>query len=191
MNDKELIAQIQGGNTNAFRFLVNQHRKLVWHMVLRMVRQQEDAEDICQEVFIRVYKSISKYRGESKLSTWVGAITYNTCLDHVRKKGKELVVHTDQIAELSATQPSPHTPSEVLQRDEVKAIVHGLVGQLPLHYRTVITLFYLEEFSLQEIGEITGMQEGTIKSYLHRGRNLIHDAVVANYPEMAVMNHSN
>lgn len=191
MNDKELIAQIQGGNTNAFRFLVNQHRKLVWHMVLRMVRQQEDAEDICQEVFIRVYKSISKYRGESKLSTWVGAIAYNTCLDHVRKKGKEQLVHTDQIVELSATQPSPHTPSEVLQRDEVKAIVHGLVGQLPLHYRTVITLFYLEEFSLQEIGEITGMQEGTIKSYLHRGRNLIHDAVVANYPEMAVVNHSN
>lgn len=191
MNDKELIAQIQGGNTNAFRFLVNQHRKLVWHMVLRMVRQQEDAEDICQEVFIRVYKSISKYRGESKLSTWVGAIAYNTCLDHVRKKGKELLVHTDQIVEFSATQPSPHTPSEVLQRSEVKAIVHGLVEKLPLHYRTVITLFYLEEFSLQEIGEITGMQEGTIKNYLHRGRNLIHDAVVANYPEMAQVNHSN
>ena len=97
-------------------------------MVLRMVRQQEDAEDICQEVFIRVYKSISKYRGKSKLSTWVGAIAYNTCLDHVRKKGKELVVHTDQIVEFSATQPSPHTPSEVLQRNEVKAIVHGLIG---------------------------------------------------------------
>lgn len=191
MNDKELIAQIQDGNTNAFRFLVNQHRKLVWHMVLRMVRQQEDAEDICQEVFIRVYKSISKYRGDSKLSTWVGAIAYNTCLDHVRKKGKELVVHTDQLVELSAKESSPHTPSEVFQRDEVKNIVHGLVERLPLHYRTVITLFYLEEFSLQEIGEITGMQEGTIKSYLHRGRNLIHDAVVAQYPEMAVVNHSN
>ena len=191
MNDKDLIAQIQGGNTNAFRFLVNQHRKLVWHMVLRMVRQQEDAEDICQEVFIRVYKSISKYRGDSKLSTWVGAIAYNTCLDHVRKKGKELVVHTDQLVEFSAKESSPHTPSEVFQRDEVKSIVHGLVERLPLHYRTVITLFYLEEFSLQEIGEITGMQEGTIKSYLHRGRNLIHDAVVEQYPEMAAVNHSN
>ena len=191
MNDKDLIAQIQGGNTNAFRFLVNQHRKLVWHMVLRMVRQQEDAEDICQEVFIRVYKSISKYRGDSKLSTWVGAIAYNTCLDHVRKKGKELVVHTDQLVELPATESSPHSPQEVLQRNEVKSIVHKLVEKLPLHYRTVITLFYLEEFSLQEIGEITGMQEGTIKSYLHRGRNLIHDAVVEQYPEMAAVNHSN
>ncbi len=190
MNDKELIAQIQGGNTNAFQFLVNQHRKLVWHMVLRMVRQQEDAEDLCQEVFIRVYKSISKYRGESKLSTWIGSIAYNTCIDHVRKKGKELVVHTDQLVEISSKHNSPYTPSEVLQRSEVKDIVHGLIGQLPLHYRTVITLFYLEEFSLQEIGEITGMQEGTIKSYLHRGRNLIHDAVVAQYPEIAQMNHS-
>ena len=185
MNDKELIAQIQGGNTNAFRFLVNQHRKLVWHMVLRMVRQQEDAEDICQEVFIRVYKSISKYRGDSKLSTWIGAIAYNTCLDHVRKKGKEFVMHTDTLPEIPTSSASPSTPWEVLQRDEVKAIVHGIVGQLPLHYRTVITLFYLEEFSLQEIGEITAMQEGTIKSYLHRGRKLIQEAVMASYPEIA------
>ena len=170
MNDKDLIAQIQGGNTNAFRFLVNQHRNLVWHMVLRLVRQQEDAEDICQEVFIRVYKSLSKYRGDSKLSTWVGAIAYNTCLDHVRKKGKELVVHTDQLVEFSAKELSPHTPQEVFQRDEVKSIVHGLVEKLPLHYRTVITLFYLEEFSLQEIGEITGLNESQVKVYIYRAR---------------------
>ncbi len=185
MNDKELIAQIQGGNTNAFRFLVNQHRKLVWHMVLRMVRQHEDAEDISQEVFIRVFKSMAKYRGDSKLSTWIAAIAYNTCLDHLRKKGKEFVMHTDTLPETPTGSTSPSTPWEELQRGEVKTIVHGIIENLPLHYRTVITLFYLEEFSLQEIESITAMQEGTIKSYLHRGRKLIHEAVVTNFPEMA------
>jgi len=185
MNDKELIAQIQGGNTNAFRFLVNQHRKLVWHMVLRMVRQHEDAEDICQEVFIRVFKSMAKYRGDSKLSTWIAAIAYNTCLDHLRKKGKEFVMHTDTLPETPTGSTSPSTPWEELQRSEVKTIVHGIIENLPLHYRTVITLFYLEEFSLQEIESITAMQEGTIKSYLHRGRKLIQEAVVTNFPEMA------
>ena len=70
MTDADLIAQIKCGNTNAFRFLVSKYQRLVWHMVLRMVRQQEDAEDICQEVFIRVFRNINGYRGDSKLSTW-------------------------------------------------------------------------------------------------------------------------
>lgn len=183
MTDAELIAQIKCGNTNAFRFLVSKHQRLVWHMVLRMVRQQEDAEDMCQEVFIRVFRNINGYRGDSKLSTWIGSIAYNTCIDHIRRKGKEKLQLAESMEDFSLVLPSPQTPSELLQSSDLQRLVHAIVAQLPVHYRTVMTLFYLEEFSIQEIGDITSMQEGTIKSYLNRGRKLIHDALVKQFPD--------
>lgn len=183
MTDADLIAQIKCGNTNAFRFLVSKYQRLVWHMVLRMVRQQEDAEDMCQEVFIRVFRNIDSYRGDSKLSTWIGSIAYNTCIDHIRRKGKEKLQLTENMEDFAISLPSPQTPSELLQSSDLKRSVHLLVGQLPVHYRTVMTLFYLEEFSIQEIGDITSMQVGTIKSYLNRGRKLIRDALVKQFPD--------
>ncbi|HUW07913.1 MAG TPA: sigma-70 family RNA polymerase sigma factor [Williamwhitmania sp.] len=185
MTDADLIAQIKCGNTNAFRFLVSKYQRLVWHMVLRMVRQQEDAEDMCQEVFIRVFRNIDSYRGDSKLSTWIGSIAYNTCIDHIRRRGKEKLQLNENLEDFSISLPSPQTPSELLQSSDLKRSVHLLVDQLPVHYRTVITLFYLEEFSIQEIGDITSMQEGTIKSYLNRGRKLIRDALVKQFPDIA------
>lgn len=179
MTDLELIEQIKNGNANSFRFLVNKYQKLVWVMVWRMVPRQQDAEDLCQEVFLRVFKSIRHFRGDSKLSTWIGSVTYNTCIDFIRKKGSEKVVLADNNPEMTDVilkMPEAANPFDLLQKDEVKNMVQELIAQLPVHYRTVITLFYLGEFSLKEIEEITSMQEGTIKSYLNRGRNIIREA---------------
>ena len=92
---------------------------------------------------------------------------------------------TESMEDFSISLPSPQTPSELLQSSDLKRSVHLLVGQLPVHYRTVITLFYLEEFSIQEIGDITSMQEGTVKSYLNRGRKLIRDALLKQFPDIA------
>src|SRR5690554_5238934 len=89
MNEAELIEQILAGNENAFRYLVSANQRLVLHIVGRIIRQQEDVEDICQEVFMKVFGQISKFRGNSRLSTWIATIAYNTSISHVRSKNRK------------------------------------------------------------------------------------------------------
>jgi RNA polymerase sigma-70 factor (ECF subfamily) len=184
MEDADLIAQVISGNASAFRFLVDKHKKLVWHLVLRMINQQEDAEDITQDVFMRVFRDIGKFRGDSKLSTWIGTITYNTCIDHLRRKGREKTYATDNLETVLAGRVSPHSSSSRVDKSYVKELVHQIIGAMPLHYRTVITLYHLEEMSYREMEAITGMPEGTIKSYLNRSRQILKEKMLELVPDI-------
>jgi RNA polymerase sigma-70 factor (ECF subfamily) len=184
MDDASLIIQIRNGNTNALRFLVDKHKNLVWHMVLRMVNQAEDAEDLCQDVFLRVFRDIKKFRGEAKLSTWIGSIAYNVCIDHIRRKGREKVFPTDDLAPVMKGLKASENTAGKMNQSDLKVIVHAVIAEMPVQYRTVITLFHLEEFSYREIAEITGMPEGTVKSYISRAREMIRERVLALVPDI-------
>lgn len=175
MNDAELVQQVLSGNGNAFRYLVVSHQRLVLHIVGRIVKQPEDVEDICQEVFIKVYRKIKKFRGESRLSTWIATIAYNTSISHVRgkKQKAELLAGDDDRSDLKLDYE--YRIENSLEKEEAKAILLQLIEKLPVQYRTVLTLFHLEEFSYKEVEEITCMPEGTIKSYLSRARKLLKD----------------
>ena len=183
MEDAELVARVKDGNTNAFRFLVDKYKNLVWHIVSRMV-DRRDAEDLSQEIFLRVYRDIGRFRGDSKLSTWIGSIAYHGCIDHIRKRyhRQELMMEEytpSMLAEVDI-------PQKVVNYDRMvlKQLVHRIIEAMPLQYRTVVTLFYLEGFCYQEITEITGMPEGTVKSYLNRGRQIIQDKMVSIIPDI-------
>ena len=174
MNDAELVQQILNGNSNAFRFLVSKHQRLVVHVVSRIVQQQEDLEDICQEVFIKVFKKLKDFRGDSKLSTWIATIAYNTSISHLRK-GKNDAHSYDEQPGLILGEVDESLNQKIVEREEAKKYLLALIEKLPVQYRTVLTLFHLEEFSYKEIEEITGMPEGTIKSYLSRARNILKE----------------
>ncbi len=174
MNDAELVQQIVNGNSNAFRFLVSKHQGLVVHVVGRIIQQQEDVEDICQEVFIRVFDKLKKFRGESKLSTWIARIAYNTSISHLRKR-KYREQSYDEQPGLIVGEKDDSLNQKRMEKEQIKEYLLKLIDDLPVHYRTVLTLFHLEEFSYREIEEITGMPEGTIKSYLSRARNLLKE----------------
>jgi len=184
MDDVALVNALKSGNTNAFRFLVDKNRNLVWHMVLRMTNRQEDAEDLCQEIFIRVFKQIDKFRGDSKLSTWIGSIAYNACVDHVRKSKREVLSDASSLepVNMAASDVSPLLNN--IDRNTMTKLVHQIIEKMPLQYRTVVTLFHLEEFSYREIEEITGMPEGTVKSYLSRGREIIRQKMTELVPDI-------
>lgn len=184
MDDASLIIQIRNGNSGALRFLVDKHKNLVWHMVLRMVNQSEDAEDLCQDVFLRVFREVKNFRGDAKLSTWIGSIAYNVCIDYLRKKGREKVYPTDDLRPVMQGVASPDNTTRNLGRSDIKSIVHGVISQLPVNYRTVITLYHLEEYSYREISGITGMPEGTVKSYISRAREIIREKVLELVPDI-------
>jgi RNA polymerase sigma factor (sigma-70 family) len=172
MNDAELVKQILDGNNNAFRYLVANYQRLVLHVVARVVQRQEDVEDISQEVFIKVYKQVKRFRGESRLSTWIAKIAYNTSISHVRGARKNVHSYDEQPG-LIAAEEDTALNQKIVEKEEAKKYLLDLIEELPEHYRTVLTLFHLEEFSYKEIEEITGMPEGTIKSYLSRARKLL------------------
>lgn len=173
MKDCELVQQVLSGNNHAFRFLVSKHQRLVLHVVGRIVQQDDVVEDICQEVFIKVFKTLKRFRGDSKLSTWIATIAYNTAITHVRKQKRRGEVSYSEQPALISTKKDNGLNQKSIEKEEAKKYLLGLIKTLPVNYRTVLTLFHLEEFSYKEIEEITGMPEGTIKSYLSRARKLL------------------
>ena len=173
MNDAELVQQVLIGNENAFRFLVAKHERLVLHVVGRVIQRQEDVEDVCQEVFLKVFEKLKRFRGESRLSTWIATIAYNTSITQLRKSGRRKEQSMDDKPELTAWEKDTAENHKVAEKDEVRKYLLESIEKLPVNYRTVITLFHLEEFSYKEMEEITGMPEGTIKSYLSRARKLL------------------
>lgn len=174
MNDKDLVKQVLTGNKNAFRFLVANHQRLVVHIVGRVVQNKEDVEDICQEVFIKVFKKIKNFRGDSRLSTWIARIAYNTSISHVRKN-KVVEQSYDENPGIVIDKKYGDSNQKILEKKEAKQFLMEKIEELPLHYRTVLTLYHLEEFSYKEIEEITEMPEGTIKSYLSRARKILKE----------------
>jgi RNA polymerase sigma-70 factor (ECF subfamily) len=177
MNDGELVQQILNGNSNAFRFLVAKHQRLVAHIVGRIVQRREDVEDISQEVFMKIYRKLKLFRGDAKLSTWIAKIAYNTSISHVRGVKNDLSY--DETPALVAKERDEALNQKVIEREEAKKYLLEMIEELPVHYRTVLTLFHLEEFSYREIEEITEMPEGTIKSYLSRARKILKEKLEA------------
>ncbi len=169
--DKELVRRILAGNANAFNLLVKQYEKLVFHMIQRLVTQQEDVEDICQEVFIRVHRHLASFTFASSLATWIAQIAYRMAINHLKKHQRAPT--DDWFAIVEDELPSDHNPEQELIQKDVSVYLNRLIDQLPPAYKTVLTLYHLHEFSYPEIEQITGMPEGTVKSYLFRSRKLL------------------
>ncbi|MEM9673521.1 MAG: RNA polymerase sigma factor [Cyclobacteriaceae bacterium] len=173
MNDEALLVkQVKDGNALAFQQLVQQHQRLVFHMVHRIVNRSEDCEDISQEVFLRVYQKIHLFNFQSKLSTWIATIAYRTALNYVKKEEKHSSTDIDEAISLASPEQSAQ---QLLEKKAIYQFIHERISELPVHYRTVLTLFHLEEMSLQEIQKVTDMPLGTVKNYLFRARKLLKE----------------
>ena len=134
-----------------------------------------------------IYKCIPgyrKFRGDSKLSTWIGSVAFHVTADFLRRKGREVIQFTGEPSKLEIRLPENLSPLEVVSKNDLKSMVHRMIEALPLQYRTVITLYHLEQFSYNEISEITGMPEGTVKSYISRGRTAIRETLLKKVPDM-------
>lgn len=142
-------------------------------MVGRMIKNKADCEEICMDVFLKVHQRIGDFNFQSKLSTWIATIAYRQSLNHLRKNQIPLDnFASDEILNLSANEVDPE---KVYTRNELKEYINNLIESLPPYYAMVITLYHLEEKNYKEIEEITGFPEGSVKSYLFRGRKLLKE----------------
>jgi RNA polymerase sigma factor (sigma-70 family) len=171
--DEQLVKAVLARSPGAFERLVARHQKLVWHMVYRMVQHPEDARELSQEVFLRVYERLDQYRGESTLSTWVGRVAFSIAGRHLEKK--KLPMHEaradDDDGEPAWQQVADGFDLEAACADhETMQMLQQAIAALPPLQRTLVTLFHLEELGVGEIAEITALPEGTVKNYLFRAR---------------------
>lgn len=146
-------------------------------MVYRIVDNSEDREEICQDVFIKIYQKLPDFNFQSKLSTWIATIAYRHSINHLKKQKKRFTSSLDEHLSLGdeSVLVDNKTPELLFNRKDTKEFLHHLIEKLPVQYKTVLTLFHLEEMSYPEIVEITGMPEGTVKNYLFRARKLLKE----------------
>ena len=173
-DDKTLVTRVLTGDMQAFMRLIKQHERLVAHMVGRLVKSEEDREELCQDVFLKVYEKLGEFSFQSKLSTWIATIAYRYAINHLRK---QKMFYTDIPEEGLFTKRfvEESNPEIVAEERDLDNIVLKLVEGLPPQYKIVLTLYHLEGMSYPEIGEVTKMPEGTVKNYLFRARNLLKE----------------
>ncbi|WP_299315418.1 RNA polymerase sigma factor [uncultured Aquimarina sp.] len=172
-SDQYYINQVLEGDVNAFSGLVKRYQSLVYTIVYRMIRNKEEAEEIAQDTFIKAYKSLSKYRGEAKFSTWLYTIAYRKSLDAI-KKNKRFVA-TELIEEISEGEVGVINDAlSCLENIERKQFISDSILKLPEEESAIITLYYFEEKSVKEIKEIVGLTEDNIKIKLYRSRKKLY-----------------
>lgn len=176
--DQALVAAVLAGEAGAFEQLVKQYQKLCWHVIHRMVRHNEDTQDLCQEAFLRVHQYLHQYRSESALKSWIAQVAYSVAKRHLERKRIPLAEPSTEDGSSILDQVSDDFDIESASIETQSAAhLHAAIEALPPQQRTILTLYHLEEMPIGEIAGITGLAEGTIKSHLFRCRKQLRDAL--------------
>lgn len=185
-SDKTLAAKASAGQEKAFRELMTRYEKPVFSLVYRMVRDRGLAEDLAQETFIRAFTNIRSYNPSYKFSSWIFKIAHNLTIDHLRKKQIETVsIHgapdaiteEDQARTSLELEDTGELPDTYVENLELGSRIEQAVGQLRPEYRTATLLRHVEGYSYQEIAKIMDLPLGTVKTYIHRARLELKEAL--------------
>jgi len=182
--DRAIIEKIVRGDTDAFAALVDQYKDMVYTLGLRMLKNREEAEEVSQDTFIKVFKSLDKFRGKSKLSTWIYRVAYNTCLDRLKKnKETDNTVPIDAYTEYQVK--TIDNALDAIEAQEQKQVIQDCIQMLSSADSFLLTLFYFEELSLDEISKIVNLKANNVKVKLYRARkNLAKILAVKLEPEI-------
>lgn len=174
-NDNEIISRVLRGESQLYSELVKRYQSFVFTITLRFTSSREDAEEISQDVFVKAYRSLADFRGESKFSTWLYTIVNTTCITFLRKKKLEThSLDNEKVFELADNQDSGFRANQVEQKSKLQ-MVNEAIQLLSSDDAKLITLFYKGEQSLDEIGQIMGIDPNTAKVKLHRARGRLKE----------------
>lgn len=176
--EKRLTERAKRGDREAFAELIEIYKDKIFQLAFRMVGNRQEAEDIAQETFLRVYANLHTYDESFKFSTWIYRIATNLCIDRGRKKRPDFSLDEeieagqglDWHSRLSSKEP---TPEEKVVTQELQETVQEALTQLAPKYRSIMVLRYIEDLSLQEISDILKLPITTIKTRIHRGREAL------------------
>jgi RNA polymerase sigma-70 factor, ECF subfamily len=180
LTDQQVVELARAGRESAFRELIGRYQRPVFSLIYRLVRDREKAEDLAQDTFIKVLNALDRYDPSYKFSSWIFKIAHNTALDLLRKKAPDTLsidgsphARTAQEIEASTLTPasSDETPEEYTANRELGSEIERALGTLRVEYRTAIVLCHVEGRPYEEVAQIMDVPLGTVKTYIHRGRN--------------------
>lgn len=172
-DDYELVKNSINGDNSSFEELISRYKNLVYSVVLRMVSNGEEANDLAQEVFIKMYRNLDKYQPEFKFSTWLMRIATNHVIDYRRKKKHDTISIDDMPADL----PDENTPEAAYFRKDRRLRLEDALNGLPDMYKAPIVLYHQHGFSYNEIADITGQPLSKVKNRIFRGRKMLLEAL--------------
>ena len=186
-NEAALVERLRARDETAFNDLVRAYERRVFGLMLRMLGRREEAEDLAQEVFVQVFKAIDQFRGESKLSTWIYRIAVNLCKNHSKYLQRRHANDQDELEPLAERAPMSSAkgttvgeierPDDMLVGRQIERVVQRAIGALDSEFREALILRDVEDLSYEEIAQITGVPDGTVKSRIHRARAQLKAAV--------------
>ena len=186
MQETELVNKLKNGDEEAFRIIFNENHKKVVNACYRMVNDIETAEDLAQEVFIKVYSSIHQFRGESQLSTWIYRIAITKSLDHLRaqKRKKRMAIlkylSGDEEHQIEIEAPKDLNPDVIVDNSERMKILSNAINKLPENQRVAFSLSKYDEMSSKEIAELLSTSVSAVESLIHRAKKNL-EKVLYNY----------
>jgi len=169
-SDIEIISRVLKGEQQAYAELVKRYQNYVFTLTLRFIKSREDAEEVSQDIFVKAYRSLADFRGESKFSTWLYTIVNTTCITFLRKKRLNVQsLDNEKVFETVESQDSGLNANQVERKSRAN-MVNSSISMLSYDDSEILTLFYKAEQSLEEISQILGLEQNTVKVRLHRAR---------------------
>jgi RNA polymerase sigma-70 factor (ECF subfamily) len=181
-DDVEILKKCREGDESAYRELIQRYQRQVYSIALRMVRQAQDAEDLTQETFVRMFRAIDRYDPERPFGAWLFTIASRLCIDHIRRRRMKTVsIHwrepgSEEERTIDLEDHGPR-PEELAVQAEEEQHTRALIDSLPPHYRIVVMLRHQQDLSYEEIAQILDLSLGTVKARIHRARALLARAI--------------
>ena len=173
--ETEMISRCQQGDQEALKEIFNKYHKKVYRIAYGVVRHREEALDIVQEVFIKLFRSIKNFKGKSHFYTYLYRMVMNTAIDHARKTGKQFISSLDEEGSFEPSDELEKGPERILLQKELEERVKGAMEKLPAEQRAALIFRDVEGLSYQEMAEAMGCSIGTVMSRLHYGRKRIQE----------------
>ena len=182
-SDSEIISLVLKGDHNAYALLVERYKSYVFTLTLRFIKSREDAEEVSQDIFIKAYRSLADFKGTAKFSTWLYTIVNTTCITFLRKKRLDVrSLDDERTFEVADSQDSGFRANQVEQKSR-QSMVNQAISMLNADDAEIITLFYKNEQSLEEISQILGLEVNTAKVRLHRARGRLKEKMEKYFTE--------
>lgn len=184
-SDREIVAQVLAGDANSFELIMRRHNRRLYRIARGVLRNDDDAEDVVQEAYVRAFESLNRYQGTGPLSAWLAKITMNEALGRLRNRGAELTMSLDEPEEREEANFMAHLvsglpdPEQNVARGEIRRLLETAIDALPDAYRVVFILYGVEEMSIAETASCLDVDPGTVKSRYHRARKLLQQQLAS------------
>ena len=176
LSDQEIIDSVSKGNEADYSIIVDRYKNRAFSLLKRMLKNEFDAEEVLQDCFLKAYNSLDNFKGESKFSTWFYRIVYNTALTKLASKKRKIESEMSSLDNhLNLENDSDFT---VTEKEDLTKFIYNLVNRLPERHAAIISMFYLDEMSCDEIGKVMNITVSNVKVMLHRSRNALKDLIM-------------